>query len=60
MTRRKKAVGYQEIYPEKPRKKKLSKRNRRIRRIRRIVIAVVVLVALYLPAVFSHIPFIAK
>ena len=60
MTRRKKAVGYQEIYPEKPRKKKLSRRKRRIRRIRRIVIAVVVLVALYLTAVFSNIPFIAK
>ena len=60
MTRRKKTVGYQEIYPEKPRKKKLSRRKRRIRRIRRIVIAVVVLVALYLTAVFSNIPFIAK
>lgn len=60
MTRRKNAVDYQEIHPEKPRKKKLSRRRRRIRRIRRIIIAAVVFVALYLTAVFSNIPFIAK
>ena len=62
MAFRKKAQGYQEIEfePEKPRKKKLSKRKRRRRRIRREIITVAVLVVLYLTAVFSNIPFIAK
>ena len=72
--RRKNMDGYEEIYPEyeeiypeadhstakKPKKKRLSRKKRRMRRIRRIVLAIAVIVVLYLTAVFSNIPFIAK
>ena len=60
MLQKKNANGYQELQPEKPRKKKLSRKKRRIRRMRRTIIAVAVFAALYLTAVFSNIPFIAK
>ncbi len=72
--RRKNMDGYEEIYPEyeeiypeadhstakKPKKKRLSRKKRHMRRIRRIVLAIAVIVVLYLTAVFSNIPFIAK
>lgn len=71
---RRKMSEYQEIHPElsqesetpnkkkkkKKEKKILTKKQKRFRRIRRAVVTVVVLVALYLTAVFSDIPFIAK
>ena len=61
--KKKRNEGYQEIIPEiseKPKKKKLSRKKRRLRRIRRAIVTVVVLAVLYLTAVFSNIPFIAK
>ena len=61
--KKQKTKGYQEISPEiseQPKKKKLPRKKRRLRRIRRAIIAVAVLVVLYLTAVFSDIPFIAK
>ena len=61
--KKQKTKGYQEISPEiseQPKKKKVSRKKRRLRKIRRAIIAVAVLVVLYLTAVFSDIPFIAK
>lgn len=61
--KKKRNEGYQEIIPEiseKPKKKKLSRKKRRLRRIRRAIVTVVVLAVLYMTAVFSNIPFIAK